>query len=194
MTIQEPTQGQRYEESGARAAVATTLVSLVLLGAWLLWQLGHAGPQTATPPLDGTTVQGRINTLAASSGPSAPSSAAEGAPARGGMAETWDTQHGGASPQTDYVVGSEDAADRLRSELSTIDQLTASSGYARFAHRVVVVGAGRDATPLLSEEQQVRNVEDLPALRVVDLRPVGVPPTGPDGTFPIESDAPGFVP
>jgi hypothetical protein len=113
-------------------------------------------------------------------------SISDGAPARGGIAETWDAQHAGTTPQTVYVVESDDAADRMRSLLSMADEIVVPSGTAPPSYRVIVVEAGRDAAQMLNEEQQIRNVEGLPALEIVDLRPSqAVLPAGPDGSFPM---------
>jgi hypothetical protein len=187
MRTRELVQDQWQEDSGARAALTTTAITLALLGGWLLWQFGHGDTQTAATLAGRTTGNGPANIAAAPVRPASAGGAANGAPERGGMAETWATQHAGTSPLTIYVVESADAADRMRSLLSMADEIVVPSGTAPPSYRVIVVEAGRDAAQPFSEEQQIRNVEGLPVLKIVDLRlPGRVPPAGADVVFPID--------
>ena len=94
------------------------------------------------------------------------------APARGGMAETIDTQEAirSATPIAVYLVASEDEANRLHTSLADADSITAGMGLPTFDFRVVVLPADADPYPMFAEEQNFRNAEGLPGLTFHDMR------------------------
>lgn len=94
------------------------------------------------------------------------------APARGGMAETIDTQQAirSATPIAVYLVGSEDEANRIRMSLADADSITNAMGLPAFEFRVVVVPPDADPYQMFAEEQNFRNAEGLPSLAIHDMR------------------------
>jgi hypothetical protein len=136
-------------------------------------------------------IDGRDSTPARTE--SAPAPAAE--PAATGSTALGHTRTASASTETVYVVASEEAAGYLRGMLSEAEAIAIANGDRPAPSSVIVLDAGRSAEELYVEQQMMMPNELIPQPAIVDLRPaVGQPPAGPDGTFPIDPDTPGFVP
>jgi hypothetical protein len=94
------------------------------------------------------------------------------APARGGLAETLDTQAASraSTPTNVYIVSSEDEANRLHAMLADAEAVAGGMGLPLYEFRVVVLPADADPYPMFTEEQQFRELEGLPRINLYDMR------------------------
>jgi hypothetical protein len=140
--------------------IALFILLAVVVGVVVTWYLTSDGDDSPT-----------TTEVAPASLPAADAATTE-APARGGMAETIDTQEAirSATPIAVYVVSSEDEADRLRMSIADADAITQGMGLATFEFRIVVIPPDVDPYPMFAEEQNFRNAEGLPGLTIHDMR------------------------
>ncbi|MGD9893565.1 MAG: hypothetical protein AB7R89_08745 [Dehalococcoidia bacterium] len=144
--------------------IALVILFAVVIGAVVTWYLASDGDDTTT------TTEVAPASLPA---PASAGAATEAeAPARGGLAETWDAQAASRAslPTNVYIVSSEDEANRLHATLAEAESVANGMGLPLYEYRVVVLPAEADPYPMFAEEQNVRNAEGLPGLTVHDMR------------------------
>jgi len=111
MQTQEPLQDRRQQRSSARAPLAMTVVSLALLGGWVVWQLGPGGAGP-TPPSAVSAPQRTATEVAA------PLAAREAArvTTHGGMAELYAEREAAAHAAIEHDNRMGGMAERYREQ------------------------------------------------------------------------------